>query len=160
MRSRQMLWQALNCFKNAKKPLKKFWFFSLPVNICNAELLPRSWPRDSYSLVIKCLRHYSLHQANEAKVFELSRQPPYSHELSGIIQWKSYPLLVTIATQASFPLLLSKVCLHNHLGERCLLCFSGKHKSWNCCFKSKVCRHGRIGKFLCPQPLSSRRRLA
>lgn len=71
MRSRQMLWQALNCFKNAKKPLKKFWFFSLPVNICNAELLPRSWPRHSYSLVIKCLRHYSLHQANEAKVFEL-----------------------------------------------------------------------------------------
>lgn len=117
MRSRQMLWQALNCFKNAKKPLKKFWFFSLPVNICNAELLPRSWPRHSYSLVIKCLRHYSLHQANEAKVSELSRQPPYSHELSGIIQWKSYPLLVTIATQASFPLLLSKVCLHNHLGE-------------------------------------------
>lgn len=24
------------------QPLKKFWFFSLPVNICNAELLPRS----------------------------------------------------------------------------------------------------------------------
>lgn len=39
MRSRQMLWQALNCFKNAKKPLKKFWFFSLPVNICNGYLL-------------------------------------------------------------------------------------------------------------------------
>lgn len=29
-------------FKNAKKPLKKFWFFSLPVNICNVGLLPRS----------------------------------------------------------------------------------------------------------------------
>lgn len=69
-------------------------------------------------------------------MFELSRQPPSSHELSGIIQWNSYPLLVTFATQASFPLLLSKVCLHNHLGERCLWRFSGKHRCWNCFFKS------------------------
>ena len=159
MRSRQMLWQALNCLKMRRNRWKNSGsFHSQLIFVTSGYFL--GLDSDSYSLAIKCLRHYRLHQTNEARVFELSRQPPYYHELSGIIQWNSYHLIVTFATQASFPLLLSKVCLRNHLGERCLLCFSGKHKSWNCCFKSKVCRHERIGKFLCPQPLSFCRRLA